>query len=67
MEKGKYKRTVSRRIQAYARDLRDGCLECRAVRGVCFDHARKLTELALDPKLIDGFEKELQGSGEDKP
>lgn len=46
----KFKSKVRRAVQLAIREMRDGCLECRAQRGLCHRHWPAAVELVLNPK-----------------
>jgi hypothetical protein len=46
----KFRKRVRREIALRIREMRDGCLDCRAVRGLCPRHAQEAEKLILSPR-----------------
>jgi hypothetical protein len=46
----KFKARLRREVRLYVRELRDGCNECRAARGLCHDHGKVVDDLILHPR-----------------
>jgi hypothetical protein len=41
---------LNREIRLYVRELRDGCLLCREVKGLCHDHHKLACDLLVNPR-----------------
>lgn len=49
MNRKQFQRLVRREQDLAIREMRDGCLDCRAVRGLCHQHYKEALEIILHP------------------
>ncbi len=48
--KREYKERIRREVSLYIQEMRDGCLDCRKVKGLCHTHYKEAIDVVLDPK-----------------